>query len=114
MLGAVPGNQPIEVISVRPIGAESLLVEKTLDSATGANLVGIPLSTDRPAHFAVPATTKKHNRRTGQPGSRDTERPKPAQFPLLQLSSHSVNSFSFKRIRHNRDRTQSLKALLPP
>jgi len=54
---AIPGDQTIDVISVRSISPESLFIEKAFDTATGTDLVGIPLAADWPAHLVMPATT---------------------------------------------------------
>jgi hypothetical protein len=53
---AVPGNQTIDVVSVRSIGPECLFIEKAFDAATGTDLVGVSLAADWPAHLVMPAT----------------------------------------------------------
>jgi len=62
---AVPRQQTSQVIAIGTVGAESLLVEKTLDPTTEANLVGVFLGSDWPTHPVVPATTKNHHSGTG-------------------------------------------------
>ena len=57
MTGPVPGYKPIDVIAIRAVTAKTLLVEQAFDSASEANLVGVLLDPDGPAHFLVPATS---------------------------------------------------------
>ena len=65
----VPGNQPIQVVTVWPISAERVFIKQALDAATQADLVGVLLQADRPAHLAMPATAKNHQSSPCQPGS---------------------------------------------
>jgi hypothetical protein len=55
-----PGDKAIQIVTIGPVGAESLFVEQPLDPTTSTNLVGMILQTNRPAHFAVPAAAKNH------------------------------------------------------
>ena len=56
------GNELIQVISERPIGAESLLVEQALDPASQAHLIFVPLDFDGPTHLPMPAPTERGGR----------------------------------------------------
>jgi len=60
-LRTIPGQEAVQIVTVRAVGAEGLLVEKPLDPAAEANLIGVILSTNWPAHFAVPAAAKQHH-----------------------------------------------------
>ena len=64
----IAGYQAIEVVTVRPVSAEGFLVEQPFDAAAQANLVGVILVADRPAHPAMPAAAKKHHSSGSQPG----------------------------------------------
>lgn len=86
--GVGPGNQAIEVVAIRTVGAESFLVKKPFDSAAQANLVGITLRTNRPAHLTVPATPEQHHAGTGQTRGHKTERPQPLR--LLLILTHNA------------------------
>lgn len=57
-------NQTLQVVAIRAIAAEGIFIEEALDAAAKANLVGISLGSDRPAHPAMPAAAK-HD---GHPG----------------------------------------------
>jgi len=56
MVSAIPCDQTVDVIAIRPVGAKRLFVEQTLDPTSGANLVGVSLGAYRPTHLAVPTT----------------------------------------------------------
>jgi len=51
----VTGHQAIEVVTVRTVSAEGLLIEKAFDAAAQANLIRAILEAHRPTHLAVPA-----------------------------------------------------------
>src|SRR5450432_1741046 len=90
LMGAVPCDQAIDVIAVRPVGAKSFFVEKTLDPATHANLVRVTQRTDGPAHLVMPATPQQHDRSASQTGGGYAQGPEPARFLLLQFVCHSL------------------------
>lgn len=75
MPGALPCDQVIDVVTVGPVAAESLLIEETLDAATQADLVGMFLDSYGPAHFLVPAAAQNRYRCTCQPSGHDTHWP---------------------------------------
>ncbi len=79
----VPGQKTIQVVAVRPVRSEILLVEKTLDPTTKANLVGVFLGADRPTHLVVPATAKNHHPGACEPSGQQPPRPQPARLLLL-------------------------------
>ena len=56
----VPGNQSIEIVTIGPIRDERALIEQALGPASGANLVGVPLGPNGPAHLPVPAPPQKN------------------------------------------------------
>jgi len=60
-----------------------MVVEQTLDTATQANLIGVTLCTNRPAHPAVPATAQDHDANTRQSCGQQAQRPKPARLLIL-------------------------------
>jgi hypothetical protein len=72
---AVPGKQSIEIVAVRSIRPERMLVKKALDAAPEAHLIGALVGSNRPAHFAMPATPQQHDGRTSYPGGYQAERP---------------------------------------
>ena len=72
--GSVPGNQPIQVVAVRTIGAKSFFVEKALNSAAQAYLIRMLLVADRPAHLAMPAAAENEHCSPGDTGGNNTER----------------------------------------
>jgi hypothetical protein len=90
LVSAVPGDQAVQVVSVRPIGAKGLFVKKPLDPTTRANLVTIPVSADWPAHLAMPAASQEHYSGASQARSGHTQGPKPTRFLLLQIVCHSL------------------------
>jgi len=57
----IPGDQAVQIVTVRAVGAECVFIEQPLDSATQADLIGVVLSTHWPAHIAVPATPEEYN-----------------------------------------------------
>lgn len=59
-LGLVPGNQSIEIVAIGPVCNKRALVEQALRPASGTNLVGITLGTNRPAHLPVPAPAQEN------------------------------------------------------
>lgn len=61
-LAGLPRNQAVEVVAEGAVGAEGFLVKETLDAATEADLIGMLLIADWPAHFAMPAAAKDQNR----------------------------------------------------
>jgi hypothetical protein len=90
LVSAVPGDQAVEVVSVRPVCAKGLFVKKPLDPTTRANLVTIPVSADWPAHLAMPAASQEHYSGASQARSGHTQGPKPTRFLLLQIVCHSL------------------------
>ena len=70
-------KQAFNIVAVRPVAAKGILVEKTLDPAAGAYLVGTTLGADGPTHLAVPATSENHGG-SGHPGGQQAHGPKPA------------------------------------
>ncbi|HEY7615572.1 MAG TPA: hypothetical protein VH744_02120 [Terriglobales bacterium] len=68
----LPCNQAVQIITIRPIAAETFLVKKALDPAAEAHLVGMILGADRPAHVLVPTTSQN-----GHGSSRHTRRHEP-------------------------------------
>ncbi len=61
-LSPVPGNETVQIVAIRSIRTKVVFVEETLYTAAQANLVGMVLGTDWPAHFAMPATAQNHHR----------------------------------------------------
>ena len=64
LLRVIPSDQTPEIVAVWPIGPEDLLVKQALDTATRTHLIGIALSTNRPTHFAMPATSEDYHCRS--------------------------------------------------
>src|SRR5215475_5048565 len=73
-ISSIPGKQLLKIVAIRTVAAKGILVEQTLDSAAGTNLVGTSLRSDGPAHPPVPAT-HAHKRRARQPSGH--HRPQP-------------------------------------
>jgi len=82
----IPGNEAIEVIAVRSVSTEGLLIKQTFDATTEANLIRVILVANRPTHLAVPATAEDHYSSCSQPSSNHTQRPQPTR--LLFLFTH--------------------------
>ena len=61
LFSSLPGDEPIQLVTVRTVGAECLFIEKPLDAAAEANLIRMLLVAHRPAHFAMPATAKNQH-----------------------------------------------------
>lgn len=81
----IPGNQAIQIVTVRAIGAECGFVEQAFNTAPGANLVGMILEADGPAHLAVPAAAKDYYSRTRQPRGHHTPRPQPIRLLISRI-----------------------------
>ena len=88
----VAGNQPVEVIAVRSVRAESFFIEEALDATPEADLIGAILEANRPAHSAVPAAAKNYDSRRSQPSGNHTQRPHPTR--LLFLVTHDLQPLS--------------------
>ncbi len=56
----VPLNQAIQLVTVGSVSAKGFFIEQPLDAATRADLIGMLLQPNRPAHVSVPATAKNH------------------------------------------------------
>ena len=55
-------NELVQIVAVRSVGTERPFIKKTFDAAPKANLIGMFLIADRPAHLAVPATSEHEHR----------------------------------------------------
>ena len=95
---AVADNQAVEIVAVRSVGAESLLIKQALDAATQANLIGIILEANRPTHLPMPATAEDHDSRRSQPGRNHAQRPQPAR--LLFLLTHLPQPINPSKTKH--------------
>src|SRR5438093_12551807 len=51
-------NELVQIVAVRSVGTERPFIKKAFDAAPKANLIGMFLIADRPAHLAVPATSE--------------------------------------------------------
>ena len=91
--GKFPGNQPIQVVTVRPIRAKALLIKQALDPAAHANLIGMFLYPDRPAHLSMPASSKEHNRRSTQPCRQKAQGPQTSGFVFLFRHRLKIGAF---------------------
>jgi hypothetical protein len=58
--GMIICKQSLKVVAEWAVAVKGVFIEKTLDTATSANLVGATLRADRPAHLTVPAASKQH------------------------------------------------------
>jgi hypothetical protein len=76
-------NQAIEVVAVRSVGAEGLLIKQPLDATAQADLIGVILETDRPTHLAVPAAAKDDDSGGAQSRGNHTQRPQPTRLLIL-------------------------------
>lgn len=61
-LVTIPIDKLVQVIAKRAIGLKGLLVEEPLDATAQANLIGLALNADGPAHLAMPAATERDHR----------------------------------------------------
>jgi len=73
LMRQVPLHQAIQVVAVGAVGAEGFFIEQAFDTATEANLIGMFLEGDGPAHLAVPAATKNNQGGTRHSGSYQTQ-----------------------------------------
>ena len=80
-----PVNQAVQIVAVGTVRAESLFVEQAFDAAAQADLVGMLLQGDRPAHLAVPAAAKNHQSGPSHPCGHQTKR---CPTRLLFLVTH--------------------------
>lgn len=88
--GALPGNETVEVIAVRSIAPEILLIEQALDATAKTDLIGVSLSTNGPAHVLVPAAAQDRDGRSGKASGHNSERPQPTgSFALLGHGTRS-------------------------
>lgn len=74
-LRTFPGDKSAQIVAIGPIGTEVMLIKKAFDPAPEANLVGMVLRADGPAHFSMPASAKHYHRGAGQSCSHDPKRP---------------------------------------
>lgn len=79
----VASHQAIEVVAVRSVGAEGLLIKQAFDAAAQANLIGVILETHGPTHLTVPAAAQDHHSSRSQPGGNHPYRPHPARLLFL-------------------------------
>jgi hypothetical protein len=88
---SVAGNQALEVVAVRPVGAESSLIKQAFDAAAQANLIGVILRAHRPTHIAVPATAEQHHSGCPQPRDHHAQGPQPTRILFLFIChNHQV------------------------
>jgi hypothetical protein len=92
LTSSVPGNQPIEIVTIGSVRAEGLLIKQALDAAAQANLIRVILEANRPTHLAMPATTEDHYSSRSQPSSNHTQRPPPTR--LLFFFTHQPQPVS--------------------
>jgi len=55
-------NELVQIVAVRSVGTERPFIKKAFDAAPKANLIGMFLIADWPAHLAVPATSEHEHR----------------------------------------------------
>jgi hypothetical protein len=82
----VTSHQAIEVVAVRSISAEGLLIKQAFDAAAQANLIRAILEAHRPTHPAMPTAAQEHHSSGSQPGGNYSKRPQPTR--LLFLFTH--------------------------
>ena len=73
--GPLPGNQVVKIVTIGAVSTKILLVEKSLDSTSEADLVRVLARVDGPAHVLVPAAPQNRDRCSGQPRCHDAEWP---------------------------------------
>lgn len=73
--GAFPGDQAVEVVAIRSVAAEILLVEQAFDAAAQTNLIGVSLGANGPAHILVPAAAQDGDGGSCQTRGDYSERP---------------------------------------
>ena len=78
----VLGDQAVEIVTIRTVGAERPLIEQAFDSAAQAYLVRVVLIADRPAHFAVPAPAEHEHGGSGNAGCHNSKGNFPTGFPV--------------------------------
>src|SRR5215469_18236290 len=82
MLARIPSNKSIQIIAIGTVGAESLFVEESLNTAPQTHLVRVLLIANWPAHFAMTAAAKHQHRSASYSGCKQTEGKFPAE-PLF-------------------------------
>jgi hypothetical protein len=87
-LRAIPFKQAVKVVTEWAISAKCAFIEKPLDAATQANLVGVVLRADWPTHLAVPAAAEDHHADACQPRGEQAHRPQPVRLLLLLYFTH--------------------------
>ncbi len=73
--GPFPGNQPVEIVAVRAVTPESLLIEEALYATAETDLISVLLCPNGPTHVLMPATAQDRDRRSRQPGCHDSQGP---------------------------------------
>ena len=79
-------DQSIEIVTVRSVRAEGLLIKQTFDPTTQADLIRMILKAHRPTHLAMPAAAEDHDSGRSQTCGNYSERPTPTR--LLFLLTH--------------------------
>lgn len=83
LVRTIPSDQELQFIAIRAIGLKGFLIKQSLDATAQADLVGITLGANRPAHLAVPASPEENDGHSSQAGGHYTDGP----HPVLLLTS---------------------------
>lgn len=85
---AIPLDEIVQVVTIRPVSSKGPFVEQAPNATTKADLIGMILAADRPRHFAMPATPKDYNCRAGNACRKQTQGPQPTTFFLFFHQRH--------------------------
>ena len=97
MFSSLPGDEPVQLVTVRTVGAKCLFIEKPLDAAAEANLIRMLLVAHRPAHSAMPATAKNQHRSASYSSGYQTEGDLPTGLLFFCHQNPSQQSFNKAR-----------------
>jgi hypothetical protein len=100
-----PSNQLIQVIPVRPIGAEALFIEQALGATAQTDLVRVTLHPHWPAHLAMPAPAERHYCHSRQASRHHPNRPEPPVSLRFFASSRTFRNHSSRRCHNSQHRT---------
>ena len=88
----VPRDQAHQIVTVRAVTAEVLVVEEPLDTAVETHLVGVVHRSHRPAHLAVPAAAEDYYGSPRDGGRHQAQRPEPARLLFSFTHCHKATN----------------------
>ena len=61
LVRTIPSDQKLQLVAIGAISLKGFLIKQSLDATAQADLVGIALGANRPAHLAVPASPEEND-----------------------------------------------------